>query len=83
MRDSVARRPALERVLPTLNPAINFEFNAHFLDLALTHGALIVECPITFHPRIGASKGGNLSNWRALQVGLRMIWGLSFGWRRR
>jgi glycosyltransferase involved in cell wall biosynthesis len=76
------RRPALERVLEKLNPAVNLEFNAHFLDVALASGVLIVECPVTFHPRVGMSKGGNTNNWQALQVGLRMIWGLSFGWRR-
>jgi hypothetical protein len=27
------------------------------------------------------SKGGNVSNARALKVGLRMFVGLSFGWR--
>jgi hypothetical protein len=41
----------------------------------------IIECPITFYPRIGKSKGGNVNNLRALKVGLRMIMGLSFGWK--
>jgi hypothetical protein len=39
-----------------------------------------VECPITFHARVGESKGGNVNNWRALQVGLRMIAGVVLGW---
>ena len=43
-------------------------------------GERLVECPITFHPRVGVSKGGNVNNWRALKVGLRMILGLCFGW---
>jgi hypothetical protein len=63
-----------------VNPAINLEFNAHFLDTALGHLYSIVECPVTFHARIGESKGGNVNNLRALKVGLRMIWGLTFGW---
>jgi Glycosyl transferase family 2 len=79
----LVRRSSLERLLPLLNPDVNLEFNAHFLDTALAVGERIVECPITFHPRVGASKGGNMNDIRALQVGLRMIWGFCFGWRRR
>jgi cellulose synthase/poly-beta-1,6-N-acetylglucosamine synthase-like glycosyltransferase len=74
------RRRSLERLLPLLNPEVNLEFNAHFLDTALAAGERVVECPITFHPRVGESKGGNTNNFRALRVGLRMIWGLCFGW---
>ena len=77
----LARRESLTRLMPLLNPAINLEFNAHFLDTALASGERLVECPITFHPRVGASKGGNVNNARALRVGLRMISGLCFGWR--
>jgi hypothetical protein len=77
----IVRQDALRRLLPLLSPSVNLEFNAHFLDTALEHGFLIVECPITFHPRVGVSKGGNVSNRRALRVGLRMMLGLSFGWR--
>lgn len=77
----LARRESLKRLMPLLNPAINLEFNAHFLDTALASGERLVECPITFHPRVGASKGGNVNNARALRVGLRMISGLCFGWR--
>ena len=75
------RRESLKRLMPWLNPAIDLEFNAHFLDTALTHGEKLVECPITFHARVGQSKGGNVSDARALKVGLRMIAGLCFGWR--
>jgi len=60
---------------------VNLEFNAHFLDVALENGFTIIECPITFYPRVGKSKGGNVNNFRALKVGLRMIMGLSFGWK--
>jgi hypothetical protein len=77
----LVRRGSLKRLMPHLNPAVNLEFNAHFLDTALETGERIVECPITFHPRVGASKGGNVSNLRALRVGLRMIKGLCFGWQ--
>lgn len=79
----LAHRDALRRLLPHVNPAINLEFNAHFLDTALGKGYVLVECPITFHPRVGVSKGGNVSDTRALKVGLRMMGGIILGWRRR
>lgn len=78
----LCRREALIDLLPRLNPAVNLEFNAHFLDTALQSGMVLLECPITFHPRIGVSKGGNVNNWRGLQVGSRMILGLLSDWRR-
>ena len=77
----LCRRGPLLALLPSLRPEINLEFNAYFLDAALEHGLDVVECPITFHPRVGVSKGGNVNNGRALQVGLRMICGIVFGWR--
>jgi len=77
----LCRRKALMDLLPRLNPAINLEFNAHFLDVALRHGRALVECPITFHARVGVSKGGNTNNWRGFTVGVRMIRGIVFGWR--
>jgi glycosyltransferase involved in cell wall biosynthesis len=76
------RNEALERLLEHLNRDINLEFNAHFLDTALGLGIRLVECPVTFHARVGESKGGNRSNWRALAVGLRMTAGVLFGWKR-
>jgi hypothetical protein len=77
----LCRRSALIPLMDCLRPEVNLEFNAHFLDVALKHGCDIVECPITFHPRVGASKGGNVNNRRALWVGLRMIAGIVWGWR--
>ena len=79
----LVRRESLERLMPLLNPNINLAFNAHFLDTALGNGECIVECPITFHARVGISKGGNTSNARAARVGLEMIAGLVFGWKAR
>lgn len=76
----VMRRDTVISILQIVQPSVNLEFNAHFLDSALRHGFSIVECPVTFHPRVGVSKGGNVHNARALKVGLRMIWGLTFGW---
>lgn len=78
----LCRRKALIRLLPSLNPGVNHEFNAHFLDTALAKGQVLVECPITFHRRVGVSKGGNSNNLMGLEVGLRMVWGIVFGWKR-
>lgn len=75
------RRNSLQTLLPKLNPAINLEFNAHLLDTALENGYLLVEVPITFHPRVGLSKGGNINDLRGLSVGLKMIRGIAVGWR--
>jgi GT2 family glycosyltransferase len=78
----LCRRDALRRLLPDLDPRINLEFNAYFLDKALEAGLGIVECPITFHQRVGVSKGGNTDNRRAFKVGFRMIQGIVFNWKR-
>jgi glycosyltransferase involved in cell wall biosynthesis len=77
----LCHRSALIQLLPQLNPAVNLEFNAHFLDRALDIGLMVVECPITFHERVGVSKGGNTSDLRALKVGGHMMIGIIFGWR--
>ena len=78
----LCRREALLALLPCVDPAVNLEFNAHFLDRALEHGHVVVECPITFHQRVGVSKGGNINNRRGFKVGMRMICGILFGWGR-
>lgn len=75
------RREAIGRLLGVTDPKVNLEFNAHFLDRALASGERMVECPITFYPRVGESKGGNVNNARAMKVGLKMIWGLYTDWR--
>ena len=74
-------KAALLRLLDNVTPRINLEFNAYFLDTALALGISVLECPITFHARVGESKGGNVSNTRALKVGLRMIAGIVGNWR--
>ncbi len=76
----LCRNSALARLFPKLNSDINLEFNAHFLDTALRHRLSLVECPITFHKRVGVSKGGNTDDFRALRVGLRMIKGILVSW---
>lgn len=78
----LCRRTALIGLLDQLNPNVNLEFNAHLLDTALSADLVLLECPITFHPRIGLSKGGNVNNWRGFAVGSRMIMGLLSDWKR-
>ena len=77
----LCRNSALTRLLPRLESDVNLEFNAHFLDTALKHDLSLVECPITFHKRVGLSKGGNTDDLRALKVGARMIRGILFSWQ--
>ena len=79
----LCRRASLETLLPALDPRINLEFSPYFLEQAIRLGLSVIECPITFHPRVGVSKGGNASNAVALKLGLRMIAGILFGWNRR
>ena len=57
------------------------EIGSPGLDTVLAEGHVLVECPITFHQRVGTSKGGNINNLRGLSVGLRMISGILFGWK--
>jgi len=77
----LCRNRALKRLLPVLDPSVNLEFNAHLLDTALKCGVRLVECPITFHQRVGQSKGGNTGNMRAFVVGIRMLTGIIFSWK--
>ena len=65
------------------NPEINHQFNAHFLDKVISNRIRLVEVPITFHKRVGKSKGGNSSNFQAVIVGIGMIFGIVFGWPQR
>lgn len=77
----VCRSNFLRSHLHLFDPAVNLEFNAHFLDRVLASGAILVEVPVTFHRRVGQSKGGNASNPRAVKVGLRMLIGIALSWR--
>ncbi len=77
----MCRRDSLRKLLPMLDDKINLEFNPYFLEQAIKRGFRVIECPITFYPRVGVSKGGNISNKVALSVGARMIIGIVFGWK--
>ena len=56
-----------------LDNNVNLTFNPYFLEKAIKNNLQIVECPITFFPRIGFSKGGNINNRVAMKLGLQMI----------
>ncbi len=77
----LCRNSALRKLMDRLDPKINLEFNAYFLDTALKTGLSILECPVSFHPRVGASKGGNVNNRIATRLGLRMLLGIFVDWR--
>jgi len=77
----LCRNGTLRSLITTLDPAVNLEFNAYFLDSALKAGYRILECPVSFHPRVGTSKGGNLNNGVATRLGLRMLYGIFTDWK--
>ena len=78
----LCRNDALKVLLPKLDNKINLEFNPYFLDRALENGFKAIECPITFHKRVGESKGGNVSNIVAFKLGLKMIKGILVDWQK-
>lgn len=77
----IIRRKALQILIDKLDPTINHEFNPYFIEMAIKNQISLIECPITFHPRVGVSKGANQSNFKSVIVGLRMIFGIFFGWK--
>lgn len=77
----LCRTACLRQNLGLFDPTVNLEFNAHFIDTVLGSGIKLVEVPVCFFPRVGLSKGGNLSNIRAIQVGIGMLVGIVFSWR--
>lgn len=76
------RREKAIELLPELSEKVNLEFNPYLMEKAISSGFRFVEVPITFHQRVGVSKGGNISNKVAVRVGVRMIRGILFGWER-
>lgn len=75
------RKKALKKILPQLNSDINLEFNPYLIEKFIQNRLKVIECPISFFPRIGVSKGGNISNKVAFFLGIKMIFGIIFGWR--
>jgi hypothetical protein len=75
------RRKSLQKIIPQLNPDINLSFNPYFIEKCIQNKLKIIECPISFYPRVGLSKGGNVSNKVAFFLGVKMIYGIIFGWK--
>jgi Glycosyl transferase family 2 len=65
-------RGSLERILPDLVVG-GHHFSPHMMLVALYRRLSLVEIPISFHRRIGQSKGAGQSIWMGLRVGLQMI----------
>jgi glycosyltransferase involved in cell wall biosynthesis len=76
----ICRRKPLLKMLKKLNKSINLEFNPYFLDIALQSRLKVIECPITFHKRIGVSKGA-INDIVGLKIGFKMIKGLFLNWK--
>ncbi len=72
----------LKQLLPQLNSDINLEFNAYFIDITVESGHSFLEVPITFYPRVGISKGASHSFKSGFIIGLRMLKGILFGWKK-
>jgi glycosyltransferase involved in cell wall biosynthesis len=77
----IIRKSALKKIITKLNSDINLDFNPYFLERCILNGLGIIECPITFYPRVGESKGGNKSNFEAFKLGSKMIFRIIFGWK--
>jgi glycosyltransferase involved in cell wall biosynthesis len=78
----ICRNSVLVELLPKLDKTVNLEFNPYFLDISIQNNYKVIECPITFHKRVGVSKGGNINNHVALKLGLKMMLGILFGWKK-
>jgi len=66
-------RNSLMRIIDQLE-VTGDSFSPHMLMVAMSNGLKIVEIPISFRPRVGASKGASSNKWKAIRVGLRMLW---------
>jgi glycosyltransferase involved in cell wall biosynthesis len=67
------RREALEKIIDQLKVG-GMHFSPHMIMVALENNLKVVEVPITFRKRIGKSKGAGANRWKALKIGLRMLW---------
>jgi len=66
------RREALAEIIDELNVG-GSHFSPHMIMVSLRKGHTIVEVPVTFWPRVGASKGAN-SFPKAVGIGAAMFW---------
>jgi glycosyltransferase involved in cell wall biosynthesis len=67
------RRDALERIVGSLKVG-GEQFAPHLIITAINKGLKVIEVPIVFSRRIGRSKGAGGSRWKAVKIGLSMMW---------
>jgi glycosyltransferase involved in cell wall biosynthesis len=65
-------KEALFKIIDDLKIGGN-HFSPHMMKVALNKGLRLVEVPITFHKRVGVSKGASGNRVRALKIGARML----------
>ena len=68
------RPEALRRIIDKVKVTSGHAFSPHMINVAAASDLLIVEIPITFHKRIGVSKGAGGNYRLAIKTGLKM-WG--------
>lgn len=66
-------RKALMTLIDDLKVGGN-HFSPHMIKLALKKGLRVIEIPITFHKRVGQSKGAGGSKKIGIRIGLKMLW---------
>jgi len=67
------RREALYKIMDGLKIGGN-HFSPHMIMAAVQNDLKVVEVPITFRERVGISKGAGGSRWKAMKIGLKMLW---------
>lgn len=67
------RRSSLTRIIDRLTVG-GMYFSPHMILVALRDFDDIVEVPIQFRSRVGASKGAGYGRGRAIRIGLEMVW---------
>ncbi len=69
----VMRRDSLERIVDQFYVGGNF-FSPHMILVALRNNLRMIEIPVGFRKRVGASKGAGKGRQRATHIGLQMLW---------
>jgi Glycosyl transferase family 2 len=71
------RRSLLQQLLGDLTVG-GMYFSPHMILAALRERASVIEVPIQFRPRVGASKGAGSGRSRAVRIGGEMLWEIVF-----
>jgi len=69
----MVRREALEKIIDQFTVG-SYHFSPHMIMVAMANGLSVIEVPVTFHKRVGKSKGAGHSHLRATRIGLQMLW---------